>query len=166
MGEKSKSTNPLEAPQAKRAQTIDSIPVVDLTEQDPPRPLSPGVPIQEEPFVDIGAIGGIPPQPPIDPSDFINIQLSPPCTTPPPPTTSSAPSNSSATMSDPVIRDLINGDHGAKVGSSTAVVPPVNPAGDPQVTFSDLITKMAQIVADTAGTQPEPTPFPQTIQTD
>ena len=127
MGEKGKSTDLLEAPQAKRARTIESSLVVDLTEEDPPWPLSTRVPIQEEP--------------PIDPSEFINVRLPPPRTVPPPLTTSSAPSNSSATVSDPIIRNLLNGDHGAEVESSTAaVVPLVDPAGEPQVSLSDIIT--------------------------
>ena len=132
MGGKRKTPDQLEAPPAKRARTTEENPVVDLTADDPPLPLSTGVLIQEEPL--------------IDPSEFINIRLPHPSTTPStvhPPTTSSAPSNSSATVSDPIIRELLGGDHGAEVDSSTAaVVPPVDPTGEPQVSLTvlDLFT--------------------------
>lgn len=153
MGEKNKSTDQLEAPQAKRARTIEASLVVDLTEEDPPLTPSTGVLIQDEPL--------------IDPSEFINIRLPPSRSVPPPPTTSFAPYNSSATVSDPIIRELINGDHKAEVDSSTTVVvPPVDPVGEPHISLSDIITQMAQIVTDSAGAQPEPTIPPQVVNTD
>ena len=55
---------------------------------------------------------------------------------------------------------------GPRLTLTIAMVPPVDPTGEPQVSFSDIITQMAQIFTDSAGAQPEPTVFPQTIHTD
>lgn len=162
---KSRSMKPVAAPKAKRAKVVESGPVVDLTGEDPPRQLIIGVLIQEDPIVEIGEASGLPPHTPINPFDFLNIHISPPRPDPLPPTTSSVsyephsstPSTSSATMSNPVIRRILNGDHGTEVNSGTEAVPPTNPTVVPQTTFTNLITQMEQIVEDIVGPLPEPT---------
>ena len=152
MGGKGPAPEQLETPPAKRARTTVANLVVDLTDDDLPLPTNTEALIQEELVV--------------DPSEFINIcppstapppsTTPPPSTVPPPPTTSSTPSNSSATVSDPLIRELFGGDHGAEVDSrTTTVVPPVDPMGAPQVSLSTIFTQWANIGADSAKAQPE-----------
>ena len=64
-------------------------------------------------------------------------------------------------MSDPIIRELLGGDRGAEVDSSTAVVlPSVNPTEEPHI-FTDIFTQQTRIVSDSAEAQPEPTVPPQ-----